>query len=174
MSKAIIVVDVQNGFITPESAHVPGRIKSLLDQVSFEHRIFTRFLNCPGSPYEKLLSWTRLRESPEIDIVPTLADYPTVIVDKNIYSSVGPELNRIAAEHELTEFYVCGIDTEICVLKTCVDLFESGHRPLLLADCCMSHYGPTLHEAGLAILPRFIGGRQMIEDSAKHFGLPRL
>lgn len=169
MSSSIIVVDVQNGFITPASTHVPERIKGLLDQIEFKHRVFSRFVNPEKSQYEKLLSWTRFRSSPETDIVPCLVEYPTLIIEKHIYSCISDEFLDFAKTNELEKFYVCGIDTEICVLKTCVDLFEHGFRPILLADCCMSHAGTGHHAAALEILPRFIGRRQIVLNSAEHF-----
>ena len=174
MPEAIIVVDVQNGFVSPASVHIPDRIKALLEQKSFEHRVFSRFSNPCGSQYEKLLSWTQCRSSPETDIVSTLSSYPTLVIDKHIYSCVSQEFLDFARANDLSEFYVCGVDTDICVLKTCVDLFEHGYRPILLSDCCMSHAGTSQHQAALEILPRFIGHRQIILDTAQHFGISPL
>jgi nicotinamidase-related amidase len=69
MPKAIIIIDVQNGFINPSTEHIPAKIRSLLDAVVFEHRIFTQFFNPPGSPYQDLLHGSRLRSDDEVAIV---------------------------------------------------------------------------------------------------------
>jgi nicotinamidase-related amidase len=173
MQRAIVIVDVQNGFINPSTAHIPAKIKSLLDAVVFEHRIFTQFFNPKGSPYESLLHWTRLRSDEEVAIVDKLQSYPTVVLRKPIYSCLNPEFFGYAAMHKIKEFYIAGIDTDSCVLKCAVDLFEAGFKPMVLADCCMSHGGISAHEAALLILPRFIGADQVINDSMKHFGLSK-
>ena len=170
--RTIVIVDVQNGFITPASAHIPDRINQLLGKVDFRHRVFTRFHNPPGSQYEKLLHWTRFRTPPETEIVTELQGKPTLIIDKNIYSSLTKRFLDFLRTENIEEIYVAGIDTDICVLKTAVDLFEAGYRPIVLADCCMSHAGITVHKAALEILPRFIGRKQIVHDSAAHFGLP--
>ncbi|MFI7697909.1 hypothetical protein [Nonomuraea sp. NPDC049480] len=50
--------------------------------------VFTRYINYPGSPYERLLGWTECMESPQIDIVDELrphAEKATAVIDKNGY-----------------------------------------------------------------------------------------
>jgi nicotinamidase-related amidase len=171
MPSAILVIDVQNGFINPDTAHIPAKIKSLLDHVAFDHRIFTQFYNPVGSPYETLIHWTRLRSEEEVAIVAPLQAYPTAVFKKPIYSCLNAEFLDYAQAHGIREFYLTGIDTDSCVLKCAVDLFEAGFKPMVLADCCMSHGGVAAHEAALLILPRFIGAEQVILDSWRHFGI---
>jgi len=56
----------------------------------------------------------------------------------------------------------CGIATDGCVLKTAVDLFEAGIRPVVLTDAVSSHAGDEVHQAGLLLISRFIGGEQLV------------
>ena len=56
---------------------------------------------------------------------------------------------------------VCGIDTDICVTKCAVDLFENGIEPRVLQDHCASHAGTKTHEDALSILGRYIGRDQI-------------
>ncbi len=84
---------------------------------------------------------------------------PTLVVDKQSYGPfVGTELEAILHRIGARDVLVCGIDTDICVLATAVDLFDRGFRPFVISDLSMSHAGPELHDAALRILPRFIGG----------------
>ena len=64
--------------------------------------------------------------------------------------------------------YICGIDTESCVLKTAVDAFERDLTPWIVEDACASHAGPEPHYAGLLVARRFIGRSQIISAA----GLP--
>jgi nicotinamidase-related amidase len=50
----------------------------------------------------------------------------------------------------------------MCVLKSAVDAFELGLTPYVIADASASHAGPRAHEAGLYLLARFIGARQVL------------
>jgi nicotinamidase-related amidase len=60
---------------------------------------------------------------------------------------------------------VCGIATDSCVLATAIDLFEYGLRPIVVKDACGSHAGRKAHEAGLFIIERFIGSKQLVMSS---------
>jgi nicotinamidase-related amidase len=61
-----------------------------------------------------------------------------------------------------SDVYVCGIDTEVCVLKTAVDAFERDIVPWLVMDASASHSGVEAHEAGLLVAQKMLGRRQLI------------
>jgi nicotinamidase-related amidase len=168
---AIVVVDVQNGFVTEHSKSVVPAIVDLVSrwQAGGGDIVFTRYHNYPGSQYERLIHWTALQEAPETDIVAELAPYAaraTAVIDKTIYSLFNDAGAELVRDREWTDLYVCGIDTEGCVLKTVVDAFERGLTPWLLTDASASHSGAEAHTAGLLVASRFIGKGQLIETSA--------
>ena len=65
----LVVVDMQNGFLGAKSEHVIPRVVDLVKTCKRREIpiVFTRFHNRANSPYETLIGWRRLRESPEID-----------------------------------------------------------------------------------------------------------
>jgi hypothetical protein len=71
---------------------------------------------------------------------------------------------RLVNEHGWTDLYLCGIDTDSCVLKTAVDTFERNPTPWILKDACASHAGA--HAVGLFIAARFIGANQIIQTTS--------
>jgi nicotinamidase-related amidase len=163
----LVVVDVQNGFITEHSRLVIPIIVDLVQrwQTAGGDVIFSRYLNYAGSPFERLIGWTKMTDGPETEIVTELAPYVgprTPVVDKYIYTLFTPEGTRLVNEREWTDLYICGIDTDICVLKTAVDAFEHNLTPWIIKDACASHAGPEAHAAGLYIAGRFIGPNQVI------------
>ncbi|MEV0387903.1 isochorismatase family cysteine hydrolase [Nonomuraea sp. NPDC050643] len=167
-SAVLIVVDVQNGFIREESAYVVPVIVNLVArwQAAGADVVFTRYLNYPGSNFEKLFDWSKCMESPEIDIVPELMPYAErakAVVDKTMYSLFNNEGLRLVRENGWTDFYVCGIATESCVLKTAVDAFELDLTPWLIEDASASHAGQMAHDAGVLVGARFIGPNQIIK-----------
>lgn len=169
-SAVLVVVDVQNGFVREESKHVVPVIADLVSrwQEAGGDVVFTRYINYPGSPFERLIHWTELQDSPQIDIVPELKAYAesaTAIVDKTIYSLFSEEGRALVMERGWTDIYVCGIATESCVLKTAVDAFELDLTPWLLEDASASHAGRAVHEAGVLVTGRFIGPDQIIKVS---------
>ena len=163
MKTCVFVVDVQNGFINPSTAHVVDRIHSLLEMDLFDHVIFTRFKNRQDSPYIKHLKWNDFFSENEIQIVDSLRPFAGRIVDKYSYSGITSGIVEfIKAEHIQTAF-VCGIDTDCCVLATALDLFEANIHPAVLAYYSASTGGKSSHEAALTVLARLIGASNIIE-----------
>lgn len=60
--------------------------------------------------------------------------------------------------------FICGADTDCCVLKTATDIFEQGLMPIVLTEYCDSNAGPKLHEAGLLVMGRLIGKVCIVSD----------
>ena len=169
----LVVVDVQNGFITEYSQPVVPVIADLVRRWQAAHGdvVFTRYLNYSGSPFERLIGWSKMIDGPETELAIELTPYigpQTPVIDKYIYTLFTPEGTQLVDERGWTDLYVCGIDTEICVLKTAVDAFERDVTPWILKDACASHSGPEAHAAGLFIAGRFIGANQIIPT----IGLP--
>lgn len=168
INPVLVVVDVQNGFVTEHSAHVVPVIAELVQEWLDAGRdvVFTRYLNFPGSQFETIMGWTKLMGSPEIDIVDELQELSKkslAIIDKKIYTMFNDEGTALARERGWTDMYVCGIDTEVCVLKTAVDAFEHRVRAWLLTDASASHSGRLPHEAGVLVAQKMIGRRQTIK-----------
>jgi nicotinamidase-related amidase len=160
----LIVVDMQNGFVRAESQHVVPKVVDLVDrwQAAGGDTVFTRYVNYPGSPFERVIRWSKLQTSPEIDIAPELAPYAaqaTAVVD-SLFTDEGVQL---VAEHGWTDLYICGIATESCVLKTAVDAFERDLTPWVIEDASASHAGQAAHEAGILVIGRFIGPNQITQ-----------
>ncbi|CUU57846.1 Nicotinamidase-related amidase [Parafrankia irregularis] len=170
-SPVLVVIDAQNGFLTEHSRPVVPTIVDLVQrwQAAGGATIFTRYLNFPGSQYERIMGWTKLQESPETDLVDELSPYhekATAVVDKTIYTLFNEAGSAVVAEHEWTDLYICGIDTNSCVLKTAVDAFERDLTPWIVVDACASHSGPEAHDAGLLVARKFIGESQLIASQA--------
>jgi nicotinamidase-related amidase len=162
----LVVTDMQNGFVREQSAYVVPVIVELVRrwQQAGGDTLFTRYLNYPGSPFERFFGWRRLQSAPETDIVPELLPYLDygVMLDKTIYSPFTPEGEELFKRHGWTKVYFCGIATESCVLKGAVDAFERNLTPYLISDASASHAGPEAHAAGLLVARRFIGPGQVI------------
>lgn len=176
---ALVVVDVQNGFITDLSRPVVPVIADLVERWTAAGRpvVFTRYLNYPGSLFERLFDWRKLTHAPETDIVPELAAAAdrAPVIDKKGYTLFNEAGRALVADNGWTELVFCGIDTEVCVLKSAVDAFEADITPWILTDASASHSSQAAHDAGILIGRRFIGPDQFItvSDVALRAGLPR-
>jgi nicotinamidase-related amidase len=57
----LLVVDVQNGFVTPDTEHVVEPIAKLVKQWQKQkgQAVYSRFINLDNSPWERLLNWQK-------------------------------------------------------------------------------------------------------------------
>ena len=160
MKKCLLIVDVQKGFINKSTNHIPNLVEQLQKDYSYVYT--TRFFNKTGSFYRTLINWDRLeKNSEELE----LAFKPlkkTKIIDKSIYTWVDKNFLDDLKKNNINEVHVCGIDTDACVTKCVIDLFEQNIKPIVLAKYCASYGGVEFHECTLKILPRLIGEKQII------------
>jgi nicotinamidase-related amidase len=163
MPEPLLVVDVQRCFINAFTRHIPGRIGRLLDMGDYAPVLWTRFVNTPGSPYQKLLRWHECSEAPDTELVEELVGRakPGDVYVKEGLTGVPEELARRLKQEHFEQLSLVGIDTDMCVLKCAMDLFDLGLEPVVWADCCASTAGLQAHLAGLAILGRNIGPHQL-------------
>ncbi|AHH18545.1 isochorismatase family protein [Nocardia nova SH22a] len=143
--------------------------------------VLSRYLNFPGSPYERLLDWHGLRSSPDIDIVSELGrfcDHPrTVVMDKTGYTALTAEAVECWRDAGVTDLVLCGIATDGCVFKTALDVFEVGFTPWVVTDAVASntsrHNPRDVHESALLLLARLIGAQQLVSSSDIIFAITR-
>ncbi|MFN6465116.1 MAG: isochorismatase family cysteine hydrolase [Nostoc sp. DedVER02] len=164
MNFCLFIIDIQNGFITQDTSHIPQRVKSLLEQNLFEHVIFTKFINTPNSPYVKYLNWHNLISLVEQKIVDEIEPFAQVTFDKTIYTACNEETLNFLNNNNIQKVFICGLDTDSCVLKTAIDLFENNINPYVLEYYSASTGGDQFHQAGLLVLSQMIGINNIVTE----------
>lgn len=173
--EAIIVVDMQNGFMVdnngnliPEMANIASGISKLLEAVTFEHRIFTTFRNVGnGGFFAEQMGWYKCQLAPETEIIDALAEYQTVHVRKTTYSAfITPILSSYLKRHNIDEVYVCGADTNVCVTSMLIDLADRNIKSVVIEDLCASHSGEKFHKAGVLSFPKIVGERNIVSSKS--------
>lgn len=170
MPHALIVVDVQEGFINSYTEYIPARVVTLIEQGDYDPILFTRFINIEGSPYRRFIDWHACAAPPETNIAPELRPYATDdrTFDKHGYAGIPEDLATYLDEHHIDRLTLVGIDTDMCVLKVAMDAFDHNIEPIVLVDCCASTAGLQSHLAGLAVLARNIGADQLRDAGLSH------
>ena len=159
MNSLLLVIDMQEAFINENTEHLIEKVEKLIHSNPYDCVVFTRFINTPDSRYVRELNYDGcLGETKKLVISPE--DYP--VFEKTIYSAVNDELKDYIRKNNINKIYLCGIDTECCVLKTSFDLFESGYDFYILKDYCACMFGNLRHHNALQILERNIGKDKII------------
>lgn len=159
MKKALFVIDVQNYFINSQTKVLPKKIRQYIEKnrKKFDLIVFTHFVNDTTSNVYRLLDWKECVTSPEVDIVAELQPVLKygIVVSKNVYSVLKiTKVKNLLKQYNIEELYLCGIDTDCCVLATAYDGFDRGYRIRLLEDLCMASSSINLHRAALSIFKR--------------------
>lgn len=160
----LVVIDMQKGFLNEHSNHIIQNVSTLIRSCQGISMpiIFSRFFNVVGSPYERFIGWDRVHSEPETDIADELVHLAETLIDKSFYTVFTPEFINLVKENNWKTFILCGIATESCVLKTAIDAFELGFRPIVISDACASDMGANSHIAGLLVLENLIGRDQIM------------
>jgi nicotinamidase-related amidase len=169
--KVLVVVDLQRDFINPRTEHLPARVEELTG--TYPRVIATRFVNAPGSLWVTEVGCEKcMRDTPGAELAFT-SRAPLIVIDKDGYGVLGAALApmrralREAGCRRGAEIDVCGVDTDACVLKTALDLFDLGYRPRILIDACASGNGDEYHRLAAAIIKRQLGSKALVRSGTE-------
>ena len=160
MKSLLLVIDLQNAFIKKKKKKLPSKIEETIASNQYDVVAFTRFVNYEESLYVKKLNWRGCLSDEDKTIVLDTKGYQ--VFDKSIYSAVTKEMVEYIHKNEITKIYLCGINTDCCVMKTALDLFELGYDIYVLENLCGSTCGIERHNQAIDILKRNIGEKYII------------
>jgi nicotinamidase-related amidase len=145
--------------------HVCAKIEKA--QWQFDRVVVTRYFQREDSLIRDLLSVRGFeRGSPETQLA--FVPRPDAFAfEKSTYSCVTPELVERLRGWDVDAAFVCGVDTDQCVLVAAADLLQHDIRPVVCANMTASAAGPAYHEAALTLLRRLIGDEQVRPFSAR-------
>jgi nicotinamidase-related amidase len=155
MSKALVVIDVQNYYINKDTDTLPDRIADHIKNNAYDHVLFTRFVNDENSSLSKILDWHKMQSSPDIDIHRSLSPIANSenTFDKNTYSIFkSSRFIDFLKSKDIDELILCGLDTDACILASQYDGFDMGYRVTVIVNLCACHSGASYHNAAVSIL----------------------
>jgi len=155
MKSLLLIIDLQSDFINDNTNYIPQKINNLLNENTFDKVVFTRFINSYDSIWYKKLNYSGCLTDDSKNILINTRD--NVVIDKKVFSALGKELKQYIEDNDISKIYLCGIDTECCILKTALDLFENNYEVYVLKDYCGCMEGLKRHNNALEILKRNIG-----------------
>lgn len=142
---ALIIVDVQREFPIPPQ--MLNRIEAY--SRTFPCRVFTRFINPPGSFFRRKLKMTCCApnsKGTELLIPPQRGD---IVFDKHGYGLDSAQLQRLK-RRGISRAVVCGLETDACVLGIMFSLFDAEIDARIEPTLCWSSTG--LHLEALQII----------------------
>jgi len=144
--RALLIIDVQRAFAPPP----PFVAKLQRYSARFPCRIFTRYINPPGSVFRRLLKQKSCApKTPDVDLLITPRE-GDLVFDKVAKYGLTPAQIRALKRRRITCVTVCGLDTDACVLAVMFSLFDGGIECHLKENMCWSSSG--LHRPAVTII----------------------
>lgn len=159
-STSLLIIDMQEGFITEETQHVTDNINNMLENNTYDIIIATKFLNYHESPFVKHLQWEEMIDN-NTDLLSSVELASDYIVEKYGYHC-GQELIDILKENHIDKIDIVGVDTDACVLANATYLFDNGFDITVYSKLCASTGGIDVHNAAIEILKRNIGSKNIV------------
>ncbi len=157
----LLIIDVQRNFINENTESLISKISTLTkDSINYKYIAFTKFINDENSNFYKVLNYKGCMHENDREIVLDTNGYK--IFNKRTYTALTNELKNYIKEKNINVIYLCGIDTDACIFKTALDLFENNYNVKVLKDYCMSHSGLENHNMAIILLEKLIGKDNVI------------
>lgn len=126
---ALIILDLQNCFITDKTKLLPQKIKTHIESQKYDFIVFSKFINSESSNFIKKLNWNKCKISPETDIVSELSEISLEnhIFEKNTYSIFkSKEFVDFLSQNKISKLFFCGLDLDACILASAFEAFDLG------------------------------------------------
>ena len=162
----LIVVDLQNQFITSETEKLVPAIEALIPH--FKRVVISQIEHDPEQYVYRLKKWTPAPFGSEgykcALNLEGIAEKKIHFTRKRFFSALTEDAIDFLGLSRGDSVHLCGMDTDICVMQTGVELLKIGMRPVLLGKHCASYGGERLHKNALVQCKRFFGTDQVLLD----------
>lgn len=101
MKSCLVIIDVQNGFISDRTNHIPDKIVELVKKHNnlFSHIVATKFRNLLGSPYEHFMNWHCLSNSHSQELDSRIQKIPKKVFTRSTYTCWTDEFSEFLTKN---------------------------------------------------------------------------
>lgn len=167
MKTALVIIDMQNGFINKSTEHLVGEMVAFIEKNKgrFDDIVGTRYMNNENTACYRFEGWKECMEgSKEAEMVPELEKYCSRIFDKNQYTCWNKEFQEYAKPFD--KLFFIGVNTGCCVLHSVFDAYNNLQDCAVIKDLCGSTSGRNSHEAALQVLEECITKERVISKES--------
>lgn len=165
MREALIIVDMQVGFMNEHTEHLEDKIAEFVNKYKrrFESIIATKYINHENTACYKFEKYDKcMLHTPEVYLVPKIAHRATNTFDKDRYSCWNEGLKSYLRIIGVDRVYFCGVNTGCCVLHSVFDAYNDVFDCSVISDLCGSSSGEASHLAALQVLRECITSDRVI------------
>lgn len=168
MKNALLIVDVQNGFISENTKTLPVKIREFIKSHTFDFVLFFKFLNKENSNWVKLLNWWGMLTPEETEVAKELKELSREdnTFEKEAAFSVfsSKEFRVFLEQNKIEKLFICGLDTHACIFMSVMEAFEKGLDVKIIEDLCVASHGNEYHNMAIKMLQSNLGKSVVIKS----------
>lgn len=165
MTKGWIIVDMVNDFVTGKfgseaALSAAKRTGSALSQLGDKFIVvFTLDTHVPDDPEFKIWGEHCMIGTPAAELDPNVSAFHGYRIRKRRYDSfLDTDLDPYLRMHNVTDLYISGVSTDICVAHTVSGAFFRYYNTTIIEDLCAS-IDPSDHLKALNMMKKYYGTR---------------
>lgn len=165
MRRALVIIDMQEGFINNNTINLIDKMKEFIDShvKDFEIVIATQYINHTKTPCYIFEGWDKcMAGTKEANVVSELASRSDYVVQKDVYSCWNNKLVDILKKHNIDKVYFIGVNTGCCVLHSAFDAYNALQDCAVIEDLCGSTTSVNSHRAAIQVLRECITRQKVI------------
>lgn len=161
MNNLLLIIDMQEGFRKQESESIVPNLLKL--KKSFNGKVvFSKFVDHKNSLFEKQLNWSVFQDKNNQKLFSELKEPDSVEIQHHTYTVLNDTLKEFIQLNSISKVYLVGIYTDVCIIKTAMDLFDEHITTFVIADACHSLHGEKNHDLAITSLKHILGAKQII------------
>jgi len=157
----LLIIDMQEAFRTKESEQILPNILKLKKKFA-PKVVFSKFVNKKGSLFEKQLNWTLFQKKEEQKLFSELQSPNSIELEHNGYTVLNSKLKKYIKENEIEKIYLAGVYTDVCIIKTAMDLFDAGIETFVIKNACASLHWKQNHSLAIDSLKHILWKEHII------------
>ncbi|MDP2666007.1 MAG: isochorismatase family cysteine hydrolase [Candidatus Diapherotrites archaeon] len=164
--EVLLVIDMQEGFRYLDSERILERVGKILQKISPNY-YFSRFKDKKNSTIEKHTLWKKFQDQKAWPIMSEIRHFSNKnnTFDHYTYTVLTPYLKKAFTKRHVKTVYLAGIYTDVCVIKTAMDLIDEGIQVKIIQDACASLHGEINHKQAIDSLKHIIGRDNVIKSN---------
>jgi len=167
MIDLLLIIDMQQGFRYKESESILEKILEL-KTIFKGNIIFSKFVNENNSIFEKQLNWIKFQNKEDRELFCELESSENLVFEHNSYTVFNDYLKNFIFKNKINKVYLCGVYTDVCIIKTAMDLFDENIKVFIVEDACNSPNGEMNHIMAIDSLKHILGkGHILTVDNFK-------
>ena len=166
MKSCLVIVDLQNGFINENTAHLPHKIAEFISSHDcFDSIVATRYCNTSETACFRFSGWKECMSGTlASELVSDITPYVMRSFDKTTYSGLTSEFRNFINNECFDKLYFCGVNTDCCVLATVFSCYDSVQDCAVISDLCASTLGEEKHRNAIELLKDNITAERVVES----------